>query len=425
MAASKRVLLIISGGIAAYKCLELIRRLTDADIAVRCIMTKAAERFVTPLSVGALSRDTVYSDLFSLKDESEMGHIRLSREADLVVVAPATADIIAKMAAGLADDLATTTLVATDKPVLIAPAMNVAMWKHPATQRNIAQLREDGIALIGPETGELADGEYGAGRMSEPNAILQAIESRLGGPKVIGRDRFVGPGTALKGRRAIVTAGPTHEAIDPVRFIANRSSGKQGYAIAAALALAGAETILVTGPTDLAAPDGVTVVPVESARDMLAASTGSLPADIAVCVAAVADWRVENETGAKLKKGATPPELKLIPNPDILAILAASRTRPALVIGFAAETERVVENAAEKRVRKGCDWMVANDVSPGTGTFGGDRNQVHLITADGAESWPSMSKTEVAEWLVARIVRTLGRKEDSTPGRGPTQIAGS
>ncbi len=425
MAASKQVLLIISGGIAAYKCLELIRRLTDADIAVRCIMTKAAERFVTPLSVGALSRDTVYSDLFSLKDESEMGHIRLSREADLVVVAPATADIIAKMAAGIADDLATTTLVATDKAVLIAPAMNVAMWKHPATQRNIARLRGDGVAMIGPETGELADGEYGPGRMSEPDAILRAIEARLGGPKVIGRDRFAGPGTALKGRRAIVTAGPTREAIDPVRFLANRSSGKQGYAIAAALALAGTETILVTGPTDLPAPDGVTMVPAESARDMLAACTRSLPADIVICVAAVADWRVENKTDAKLKKGATPPELKLVTNPDILATLAASEPRPSLIIGFAAETERVAENAAEKRVRKGCDWMVANDVSPGTGTFGGDNNQVHLITADGAEAWPSMSKTEVAEWLVARIVRTLGRDEDSPPKRGPTQIAGS
>lgn len=419
------MLLIISGGIAAYKCLELIRRLTDADIAVRCIMTKAAEQFVTPLSVGALSRNVVYSDLFSLKDESEMGHIRLSREADLVVVAPATADIIAKMAAGIASDLATTTLVATNTPVLIAPAMNVEMWKHPATRRNIAQLRKDGIAMIGPETGELADGEYGAGRMSEPEAIVRAIEAGLGRAKVIGRDRFAGPGTALKGRRAIVTAGPTHEAIDPVRFITNRSSGKQGYAIAAALALAGAQTTLVTGPTDLAPPEGVAVVPIESASDMLAACTGSLPADIVVCVAAVADWHVENRTDSKLKKGATPPDLKLVTNPDILATLAASETRPALIIGFAAETERVAENAAEKRARKGCDWMVANDVSQGTGTFGGDSNQVHLITADGAEAWPSMSKTEVAEWLVARIVRTLGRNEDSPPRRGPTQIAGS
>lgn len=425
MAPSKRVLLIITGGIAAYKCLELIRRLSDADIAVRCIMTKAAEQFVTPLSVGALSRDTVYSDLFSLKDESEMGHIRLSREADLVVVAPATADIIAKMAAGIADDLATTTLVATDKPVLIAPAMNVEMWKNPATQRNIAQLHEDGIAMIGPETGELADGEYGAGRMSEPAAILQAIKDRLGGPKVIGRDRFVGSGASLKGRRAIVTAGPTLEAIDPVRFLTNRSSGKQGYAIAASLADAGAETILVTGPTNLPVPTGVTAIPVESARDMLAACTSALPADIVICVAAVADWRVENETDSKLKKGAAPPELKLVTNPDILATLAASQTRPSLVVGFAAETEHVVENATEKRVRKGCDWIVANDVSPGAGTFDGDRNQVHLITADGAEDWPSLAKTEVAARLVARIAKALGQDEDSPPGRGPTQIAGA
>ena len=423
MAPNKRVLLIITGGIAAYKCLELIRRLTDADIAVRCIMTKAAEQFVTPLSVGALSRDTVYSDLFSLKDESEMGHIRLSREADLVVVAPATADIIAKMAAGIADDLATTTLVATDKPVLIAPAMNVEMWKNPATQRNIAQLREDGIAMIGPETGELADGEYGAGRMSEPEAILRVIEARLGGPKVIGRDRFVGSGAPLMGRRAIVTAGPTLEAIDPVRFLTNRSSGKQGYAIAAALAGAGAETILVTGPTNLQVPAGVTAVPVESARDMLAACTSALPADIVICVAAVADWRVENETDSKLKKGAKPPELKLVANPDILATLAASQTRPSLVVGFAAETEHVTKNAAEKRVRKGCDWIVANDVSPGKGIFDGDRNQVHLITADGAEAWPSLAKTEVAARLVDRIAKALGRDEDSPPGRGPTQIA--
>ncbi len=419
------MLLVISGGIAAYKCLELIRRLVDRNIAVRCIMTKAAEQFVTPLSVGALSRDTVYSDLFSLKDESEMGHIRLSREADLVVVAPATADIIAKMAAGIADDLATTTLVATDTPVLIAPAMNVEMWKHRATQRNIAQLRKDGIDMVGPETGELADGEYGPGRMAEPESILRAIEDRLGGPTVVEHPELAAAGAPLRGRKAIVTAGPTHEAIDPVRYITNRSSGKQGYAIAAALAQAGAETVLVSGPTDLPPPPGIRLVPVESAREMLAACKDALPADIAICVAAVADWRVEGEKGAKLKKGETPPELNLVANPDILATLAASDKRPALIIGFAAETERVVENATEKRLRKGCDWMVANDVSRGSGTFGGEYNQVHLIGADGAEEWPTLTKAKVAERLVARIAERLGRDRERKPGRGPTRIAGS
>jgi phosphopantothenoylcysteine decarboxylase/phosphopantothenate--cysteine ligase len=396
----KRILLIISGGIAAYKCLELIRRLKDRGASVRCILTRGGAEFVTPLSVASLSGEKVYTDLFSLTDESEMGHIRLSREADLVLVAPASADILAKMAHGLSGDLATTALLATDKPVMVAPAMNTAMWDHPATRRNLDQLRKDGIAIIPPGAGDLACGEVGAGRLAEVPDILNAI------------DRFF-EGTAkalpLAGRHVLVTAGPTVEAIDPVRYIANRSSGKQGYAIAEALVDAGARVTLVSGPTALAAPKGVTFVPVESAREMLDAAQSALPADVAVCVAAVSDWRAASENGQKIKKDGSPPTLELTENPDILATLSkAGKARPALVVGFAAETEKVIDHAIAKRDRKGCDWIVANDVSPeGGGVMGGDNNTVHLITADGTEDWPTASKTEVARQLAARIARHL------------------
>lgn len=391
----RRILLIISGGIAAYKCLELIRRLRDAGVSVRCVLTRGGSQFVTPLSVSALSEEKVYTDLFSLTDEAEMGHIRLSREADLVVVAPASADIMAKMAHGLADDLATTALLATDKPVMIAPAMNTQMWAHAATQANFETLKSRGVLTIGPNAGDLACGEVGAGRMAEPHEILQAI-----------RDFFEADPAKGNGRRAIVTSGPTHEAIDPVRYIANRSSGKQGHAIASALARAGFETTLVSGPTNQPDPVGVSVVRIESARDMLNACMSALPADVAVCAAAVADWRVANEAGQKLKKNGSGelPALQFAENPDILASFGnADGKRPELVVGFAAETENVIDHARAKLKKKGCDWILANDVSPTTGTFGGDANTVHVISADGVEDWPTMSKDEVAEQLAARI----------------------
>lgn len=394
MLEGKRILLVIAGGIAAYKCLELIRRVRDRGGEVRCILTRAGSEFVTPLSLAALSGQKVYGELFSLTDEAEMGHIRLSREADLVVVAPATADILAKMAHGIADDLASTALLATDKPVLAAPAMNVFMWQHAATRANAETLVERGVAMIGPEAGDLACGEEGEGRMAEPERILTAIE-----------DHFLGCGRLI-GRRALVTSGPTIEAIDPVRFVGNRSSGRQGHAIAAALARMGAETVLVSGPTHEPDPPAVEVVHIESAREMLKACERFLPVDVAVCAAAVADWRPARTAKAKIKKaaGARPPALEMVENPDVLAALAATgNRRPGLVVGFAAETEDVIKNAALKRVKKGCDWILANDVSAGTGTFGGEENTIHLIGTDDVETWPRMAKAAVATRLAERI----------------------
>jgi phosphopantothenoylcysteine decarboxylase/phosphopantothenate--cysteine ligase len=395
----RRILLIIAGGIAAYKSLDLIRRLRERGAAVRVVMTQGAQQFVTPLAAASLSAERVYTDLFSLTEESEMGHLRLAAEADLVVVAPATADLLAKMAAGLADDLASTALLATDKPILIAPAMNTRMWQNPATRANLALLESRGIRRVGPAAGALAEGETGVGRMAEPLEIIAAIEGLLGASG------------ALKGRRALVTSGPTHEPIDPVRYIANRSSGKQGHAIAAALARLGAETVLVSGPTAEPDPLGVRVVHVESAREMLAACERALPADIAVCAAAVADWRAETAAQKLKKKNGAPPALKLIENPDILATLSQpGNRRPRLVVGFAAETEKLVEHAREKRRRKGCDWIVANDVSPATGTFGGDANTVQLIDEAGVEAWPPLTKRAVAERLAQRIAQFFERK---------------
>src|SRR5579871_6178859 len=397
----KRTLLVIGGGIAAYKSLDLIRRLKERGARVRCVVTAAGRQFVTPLSVGALSGEPVYTDLFDLTIESEIGHIRLSRDADLVVVAPATADFLAKMAGGHADDLGATLLLATDKRVLVAPAMNPRMWGHPATRRNMAKLAADGIAVVGPSEGEMAEpGEYGIGRMAEPMEIVAAIQAQLAGAVLE---------QPLAGKRVLVTSGPTHEPIDPVRYIANRSSGKQGHAIAAALAGLGAETVLVTGPTQEPAPAGVQLVSVETAREMLAACEAAWPVDVAVMAAAVADWRGESAAGQKLKKdGKGPPSLRLVENPDILATIAGrGNDRPALVIGFAAETDDLVANARAKRARKGCDWILANDVSPGTGTFGGDRNTIHLVDADGVEDWPVMTKAEVATRLARRIADHL------------------
>jgi phosphopantothenoylcysteine decarboxylase/phosphopantothenate--cysteine ligase len=391
----KRVLLVIAGGIAAYKSLELIRRLREKGAAVRCILTRAGAEFVTPLSVAALSGDTVYTELFSLTNESEMGHIELSRSADLVVVAPATADLMAKMAAGQADDLASTALLATDKRVLIAPAMNVRMWDHAATSANLATLAARGIRLIGPNEGDMACGEFGPGRMAEPHEILAAIESYF-------RD-----GVRLAGRKALVTSGPTHEPIDPVRYIANRSSGKQGHAIAAALADMGAAAILVTGPTAERDPAGVSVTRIETAREMLEACRAALPVDVAVCAAAVADWRPARTTTSKIKKAAKSPEpIELTENPDILAALAAAgNARPRLVIGFAAETDDLEKNALAKLAKKGCDWIVANDVSKGV--MGADENTVKLVTAAGIDAWPKLPKVEVARRLAARIADFL------------------
>ena len=397
MLQGKRILLIVSGGIAAYKALDLIRRLRERGAAVRCALTRAGAEFVTPLSLAALSEDKVYTDLFSLTTESEMGHIRLSREADLLVVAPASADIIAKMAAGLADDIATTALLATDKPVMIAPAMNVRMWEHAATRANIATLERRGVLRVGPVPGDMACGEYGEGRMSEVPDIVAAIESFFATPT---------GARPLAGRRALVTSGPTREPIDPVRFIANHSSGKQGHAIAEALSRLGAETILVSGPVSLPDPQGLSVVHIETARDMLHACEQALPVDVAVCAAAVADWRVKDARGQKIKKrNGKPPALALVENPDILKTLATAtgNRRPSLVVGFGAETEDIVKNAAEKRRRKGCDWLLANDVSPESGTFGGDSNRLHLIREDGVEDWPKMSKADAATRLAQRV----------------------
>lgn len=392
----KRVLLIISGGIAAYKSLDLIRRLRERGAAVRCVLTEGGAQFVTPLSVAALSEDKVYGDLFLLTDESDMGHIRLSREADLIVAAPATADLLAKMATGLAGDLASAVLLAADKPVLVAPAMNTMMWRHPATQRNVQILAGWGVQRVGPRPGDLACGETGDGRMAEPLEIVAAIEAMLV------------PAGPLSGKRALVTSGPTFEAIDPVRYIANRSSGRQGHAIAAALARHGAGTILVAGPTALPDPAGVKTVHVETAAQMLAACEAALPVDLAVCAAAVADWRPQAPANRKLKKDGKTPVLHLAENTDILARLSApGRTRPALVVGFAAETAadalELVTLAAAKRTRKGCDWMLANDVSIAAGTFGGEANTVHLIDAAGVEHWPRLDKDAVGERLAARI----------------------
>jgi len=409
--ASKRIVLIIGGGIAAYKCLELIRRAREQGIAVRTVMTKAATAFVTPLSVGALSNDLVLTELLDLSGEREIGHIRLSREADLLVVAPATADLLARMAGGHADDLATAVLLATDKPVLVAPAMNPRMWSHPATQRNVTQLKSDGLVFVGPNSGEMAErGEAGAGRMAEPAEILSAIEAMLSGGAPGGDIAASGP---LAGRHVLVTAGPTHEPIDPVRYIANRSSGKQGYALAAAARALGARVTLVSGPVHLPTPDGVFVDRVESAADMLAATRKALPADIAIFAAAVADWRVANAAGEKIKKDAKQrtPKLELTENPDILKTIAHEPpgVRPPLVIGFAAETENVLDHAKKKRKAKGCDWIVANDVSTETGIMGGDRNTVHIVSADGVESWPEMDKGAVAVRLMDRAAEALLR----------------
>ncbi|MFO1152406.1 MAG: bifunctional phosphopantothenoylcysteine decarboxylase/phosphopantothenate--cysteine ligase CoaBC [Rhodospirillales bacterium] len=396
----KRILLVVAGGIAAYKCLELIRRLRERGASARCVLTRAGAQFVTPLSLQAISEDKVYQDLFSLTDESEMGHIRLSRAADVVLVAPATADLLARMAAGLAGDLAATVLLATDKPVFCAPAMNVRMWRHPATQANLATLASRGVRFVGPNEGDMACGEFGPGRMAEPEELLTAIEG------------FFADQGRLAGLRALVTSGPTREPLDPVRFLSNRSSGRQGHAIAAAFSRLGATTTLVAGPTDQPDPPAVTVIHVETAREMLAACEAALPVEVAVCAAAVSDWRSAELAAEKIKKLATgmPPALTLTENPDILARLASAEVRrPRLVVGFAAETSRLIDNAREKRARKGCDWIVANDVSPATGTFGGARNTVHLVSESGVESWPEMSKEAVAERLVGRIADTLMR----------------
>lgn len=393
------VLLIIGGGIAAYKSLDLIRRLAERGISSRAILTKAGAEFVTPLSVSALAGEKVFQDLFSLTDEAEMGHIQLSRSTDLVVVAPATADLIAKAANGLAGDLASTALLATDKRVLMAPAMNVRMWNHPSTQRNVATLKAQGVLFVGPNDGEMACGEYGPGRMAEPLEIVAAVEAALSA-------QATGP---LSGLTALVTAGPTQEPLDPVRYLTNHSSGKQGYAIARALSEAGAVTTLVSGPVDLAPPPHTKLVKVTTAREMLAACEAALPADVAVFTAAVADWRPETLANQKIKKseGTPPPTLALAANPDILATISRAKARPELVIGFAAETENVVAHAKAKRTRKGCDWIVANDVSPGTGIMGGDKNRVHLVTASGVEDWPLMDKADVGRRLAGRIADAL------------------
>ena len=398
MLQGKRILLIIGGGIAAFKALDLIRQIRKAGGAVTPVLTPAAQEFVTPLSASALAGEKVFTDLFDLTDEAEMGHIELSRSADLLVVAPATADLMAKMANGLANDLASTLLLATDTPVLIAPAMNVRMWEHPATQRNLSTLKGDGIRVVGPDEGEMACGEFGPGRLSEPDEILSSIVGALAD----------GP---LKGKHVVVTSGPTHEPIDPVRYIANRSSGAQGTAIAEALSALGARVTFVTGPADHPLPQGVTVVPVQTAAEMQAAVHDALPADAAVFAAAVADWRVTSASGSKIKKdgsGAIQP-LELSENPDILAgVSQMTSGRPGLVVGFAAETDDVIAHATAKRARKGCDWIVANDVSPATGIMGGSENAVTIIDEAGAESWPRMSKDVVARRLAARIADHLG-----------------
>jgi phosphopantothenoylcysteine decarboxylase / phosphopantothenate---cysteine ligase len=395
MLQDKRILLIIGGGIAAYKSLDLIRRLRERGCAVTPVLTKAGAEFVTPLSVSALAGGKVYTNLFDLTDEAEMGHIQLSRVADLIVVAPATADLLAKMAGGRADDLASTLLLATDTAVLAAPAMNVRMWNHAATQRNVAQVQADGVRLVGPNEGDMACGEFGPGRMAEPLEIVAAVEGMLSG----------GP---LAGKHVLVTSGPTHEPIDPVRYIANRSSGAQGTALAVALRDLGARVTFVTGPASVPAPAGVDVVRVETAAQMLVAVEAALPADAAVFAAAVADWRVANAADQKMKKGAGGlPDLTLVENPDILATVSKGANRPRLVVGFAAETTDVQRHAQAKLARKGCDWIVANDVSPGTGIMGGAENAVTILDANGAEVWPRMGKDEVARRLAARIADVL------------------
>ena len=396
MLSSKRILLIIGGGIAAFKSLDLIRRLRERGADVTPVLTHAGEEFVTPLSVSALAGQKVFRDLFDLTDEAEMGHIELSRSADLIVVAPATADLMAKMAQGHADDLASTLLLATDTPVMVAPAMNVRMWEHPATQRNIAALKGDGIHLVGPNEGDMACGEHGPGRMAEPLEIVAAVETSLAD----------GP---LAGKRVLVTSGPTHEPIDPVRYIANRSSGAQGTAIARALSALGAEVVFVTGPADVAPPEGVEVVRIETAQEMLEAVQSALPTDAAVFAAAVADWRVDSASTSKMKKtqGGLP-VLEFAENPDILATISQmDKGRPALVVGFAAETDDVIDNATAKRLRKDCDWIVANDVSHETGIMGGNENDITLISHEGAEDWPRMSKKDVARRLAERIAQAL------------------
>jgi phosphopantothenoylcysteine decarboxylase/phosphopantothenate--cysteine ligase len=422
LSASRSVLLIIGGGIAAYKVLEVIRRLKDRGIASRCILTRAGEQFVTPLAVSSLAGERCFTDLFSLTDEADIGHIQLSRSTDLVVVAPATADLIAKMANGMADDLASTALLATDKRVLIAPAMNPRMWQHPATRRNMAQLEKDGILVVGPNSGAMAErGESGPGRMAEPPEILAAIELALAGEKP-NAQRAIGflgrlpggdhaPAGTLAGRHVLITSGPTHEPIDPVRYIANRSSGKQGHAIAAAAAAAGARVTLVSGPVSLPDPAGVETIHVESAREMLAAVEAALPADLGIFAAAVADWRVADAAPDKMKKdGGKLPPLALVENPDILATVAHRKTgRPGFVVGFAAETQNVIGYAKAKLAKKGCDLIVANDVG-GTGVMGGDANTVHLVTRDGVETWPTLPKEEVASRLVAHLAPLLPAK---------------
>jgi phosphopantothenoylcysteine decarboxylase / phosphopantothenate---cysteine ligase len=404
----KRILLIVGGGIAAYKSLELVRRLKERGASVRAILTRGGAEFVTPLSLSVLTEDKAFTDLFDLKDEAEIGHIRLSREADLVVVAPATADLLAKMAHGLADDLASTVLLATEKQVLAAPAMNVRMWQHPATQRNLATLKRDGILFVGPDEGEMACGEFGPGRMAEPEAILAAIERALGADAPSLRTQAT-PLRSLAGRHVLITSGPTQEPIDPVRYIANRSSGKQGHALARAAAALGADVTLISGPVSLPDPQGVRVVKVETAHEMLAATLEALPADIAIFAAAVADWRAADTAEQKLKKqNQIEAELKLALNPDILATVAKpGPNRPRLVIGFAAETENLIENAKAKRQAKNAEWIVANDVWPGTGAMGGDDTQVHLVTARGVEDWPPLSKDETAARLLARAADAL------------------
>ena len=397
MLSGKRILLVIGGGVAAFKALELIRLFRAQGAAVTPVLTSAAKEFVTPLSASALAAEKVYTDLFDLTDEAEMGHIELSRSANLIVVAPATADLMAKMANGLANDLASTILMATDTRVLIAPAMNVRMWDHPATQRNIATLKTDGVLFAGPVEGEMACGEFGPGRMSEPASIAAAAEAAL----------MDGP---LKGRHVVVTSGPTHEPIDPVRYIANRSSGQQGTAIAEALSALGARVTFVTGPADAAPPEGVTVVKIETALQMMQAVEAALPADAAIFAAAVADWHVTEAATSKVKKtpNGAPPAIQLSENPDILATISKSKARPSLVVGFAAETDDVIANATAKRVRKGCDWILANDVSPQTGIMGGAENAVTLITQDGPEPWARAPKREVAKKLAARVAEALG-----------------
>ena len=398
MLEGKRVLLIVSGGVAAYKACELIRRLRDRGVEVRCVVTEGAQKFVTPMTFAALSENPVFTDLFSLKDEAEMGHIRLSRETDLILVAPASANLLARMAAGMADDLAATVLLASDKPILVAPSMNVRMWGHPATQANIALLERRGVRRVGPEDGDLACGEIGSGRLAETQTIIAAVAEILT-PRP----------QPLKGKRALVTSGPTIEPLDPVRYMTNRSSGKQGHAIAQALADLGAEVELVTGPTQEPDPSRVKVTRIETAAQMLDACLGALPVDVAVFAAAVADWRAAEAPTTKIKKqDGVVPTLKLVENPDILAAIARKTSdRPSLVIGFAAETGDVAAKASAKRLRKGCDWIVANDVSPGSSVFGGTENTVLLIDQNGAEAWPTLSKQKVSEKLAERVAQAF------------------